>query len=207
MDSINWNILSLKKGSAGPNSDYIWGRGYFDYKDDVVATGCGNLPAFCHGDPGVLLRASDQYERKGGSAARHLTVTLPRELRLPGWIGFVERLIQKDIAARPYQYAIHVPRADVPGESHPHVHILYCDRIPDGIEREPEAFFSRSNPGDPTRGGCRKASGGKSLMQMRIEVVERRSLCAELLNEALEAEGHSARVDHRPKRQRKNSTK
>ena len=40
-----------------------------------------------------------------------------------------------------------------------------------------------------------------------LEAVQRRSVCADLLNQALAAEGHRARFDHRPKRQRKDATK
>jgi hypothetical protein len=72
----------------------------------------------------------------------------------------VETLIHRDIGPKPYQFAIHVPREDDQEHSHPHAHILYCDRIPDEHERPPEIFFRRFNPAAPELGGCKKDSGG-----------------------------------------------
>jgi hypothetical protein len=197
MAIFKWHILSLKKGSATPHSDYIWGRNSFHAKDDVVSTGCGNLPAFCQGDPAPLWIAADLHERHKGSAGRELVVSLPRELGRAEWQDLVGKLIQHDIGPKPYQYAIHVPREDVHENSHPHAHILYCDRVPDGIERPPERFFRRPNPKTPELGGCRKDSGGRSPKQLRLAVIKRKSLWAELQNQALASGGHAARVDHR----------
>lgn len=107
----------------------------------------------------------------------------------------METLIARDVGPKPYQYAIHVPREET-GEN-PHAHILYSDRLPDGLDRPAEIFFRRPNPKSPTLGGCKKDSGGQSPMQLRIAVINRKKLWADVQNEALEAGGHAARVDHR----------
>ena len=192
---MNWQIFSQKKGSAGFISDYIWGLGNSEDKDDVLAVGCGNLPSWAGGVPKVFWCGSDRLERKGGSAARHLILSLPRELSLGDQITLVEKLIELDLGAKPYQYAIHDPHRGDPENSHPHVHILYCDRVPDGIEREAEMFFRRPNVASPEQGGCKKDSGGKSKQEMGALLLQRKGVWGGLQNEALFAAGHSARVD------------
>jgi len=200
MAIFNWKIISYPKGQASPHSDYIWGQGQFSAKDDVIATGYGNLPSWCQGNPNAFFCGSDRNEREKGSAAKELVLSLPNELSLPAWIALVEELIARDIGKKPYQYAIHLP-LDRDGENaHPHAHILYSDRIPDEFERDEETFFSRHNPKDPAQGGCKKDGGGKSPAQVFFDVLHRKRLWAELQNSALAAAGHAAQVDHRPKR-------
>ena len=198
MANFNWHIQSLKKGKATPQSDYIWARGQFSSKDDVVATGYGNLPLWCRNDPAAFWQAADIGERANGSACRELVVSLPRELALADLIALVESLIRQDIGQRPYQYAIHFPKRDAGAGAHPHAHILYSDRIPDMHERRPEKFFSRFNPAAPELGGCKKGSGGQTPNQLRLGMFKRKELWADLQNQALAAGGHEARVDPRP---------
>lgn len=196
MAFFHWHIESYRKGGAAVQSDCVWRRNSFAVRQDLVATGFGNLPAWCHGDPALLFAASDAYERKNGAACRHLVVYLPRELSLAEQIRLVEALIVRDIGPKPYQYGIHHPVGET--EENPHVHILYSDRTPDGIQRSPEEFFSRANPQRPELGGCKKDSGGKSKKQVTLDVISRKKLWANLQNEALERAGCSARVEYQP---------
>lgn len=197
MAIFKWHIESYGKGRATTQSDYIWRRQQFSDRNDLVATGCGNLPAWCFGDPAVLFAAADRHERQNGSACRHLVVTLPRELGLADWIRLVEDLIARDIGPKPYQYAIH--NDPDRKEEHPHAHIVYSDRVPDGLDRPAEMFFRRPNAKAPELGGCKKDSGGQSPKLLRIAVIKRKKQWADLQNQALGAAGHSARVDYRSK--------
>lgn len=195
MAIFNWHIESYRKGSATSQSDYLWRRNHFNVRDDLVATGCGNLPTWCDGDPARFFAASDTYERKNGSACRHLVVSLPREFNRTDWIGLVDNLIARDLQGKPYQYAIHSdPNRD---DEHPHAHILYSDRVSDGIDRPAETFFLRPNAKNPALGGCRKDSGGHPPKQLKIGVINRKKLWAEIQNQALKEAGHAARVDYR----------
>jgi hypothetical protein len=198
MANFTWSIISIKKGGATTYAEYIWRLGQFGNRSDLAATGFGNLPAWCNGDPVTLWRAADLFERRNGAACRELGVSLPRELGLSEWIAFIEELIARDIGPKPYQYAIHSP-ADREG-LHPHAHIIYCDRVPDEHIRGPELFFHRFNPGAPELGGCRKDSGGKPLFQVGKEVAGRRALWAQIQNRYLAAGGYPARVDPGPRR-------
>ena len=200
MANFNWHIQSYRKGRATSQSNYIWRQGQFSTRDDLVATGCGNLPAWSRDDPTLFFAAADAHERRNGAACRHLVLSLPRELDAPAWTDLVEALIAKDIGPKPFQYAIHNTQAG--SEEHPHVHILYSDRVPDRVERSADTFFKRANPKASELGGCRKDSGGQSPKRLRIAVVERKKLWAELQNDALAKAGSSARVDHQTKRRR-----
>jgi hypothetical protein len=195
MAAFNWHIGSYRKGRATSQSNYIWRRDTFSGRDDLVAAGCGNLPGWSHEDPAVFFAAADLYERQNGSACRHLVVALPRELSHPQHVSLVEKLIARDIGAKPHQYAIH--SAPEQGGEHPHAHIVYSDRVPDEIDRPADAYFRRSNAKSPALGGCRKDSGGQTPRQLQVGIVNRKKLWADLQNEALGAAGHAARVDHR----------
>lgn len=195
MAIFKFHIESYRKGAAQIQSDYIWGRGDFSARRDVVAIGCGNLPDWCNGDPGVFFGGADIFERKNGSACRHLVLSLPRELDLQDWIRLVKHWIERDLGPKPYQWAIHndLSRFD----ENPHVHIVYSDRLPDSVERSEDLFFRRPNAKQIELGGCRKDSGGKSPLGLRISLVRRKELWADLQNESLQAAGIDARVDHR----------
>jgi hypothetical protein len=114
----------------------------------------------------------------------------------------VQDFIWMHAANKPYQYAIHAPAAALEGNSQPHVHLMVSDRLLDEIERPPEQLFRRHNPWHPERGGAKKDSGGKSPMELRQHVTGIRASWAYLQNNALEKNGHSARVDHRSYKER-----
>jgi hypothetical protein len=126
-----------------------------------------------------------------------LEVALPNELGEKEHIEITQRLIAELVGDRPHQYAIHDKQAALGEVSQPHVHLMYSDRINDDVERSREQHFRRFNRAEPERGGCRKASGGKSPTELRNELIAARKKCADIINDALAANGHAARVDHR----------
>ena len=42
------------------------------------------------------------------------------------------------------------------GNDQPHVHLMFNERLQDGIERDPEQYFKRYNSKNPERGGLKK---------------------------------------------------
>ena len=54
-----------------------------------------------------------------------------------------------------YAFAIHNPRA-MDGKEQPHCHLMFSERLLDGIERDPDQFFKRFNSKDPSKGGAKK---------------------------------------------------
>ena len=71
-------------------------------------------------------------------------------------LELVEEFIQSEIGSKyPYQFAIHNPKA-MDGNDQPHVHLMFNERLQDGIERDPEQYFKRYNSKNPERSGAKK---------------------------------------------------
>ncbi|MCP2770636.1 MobA/MobL family protein, partial [Salmonella enterica subsp. enterica serovar Typhimurium] len=85
-------------------------------------------------NPAELWKAADEFERKNGTAYREIEIALPRELTREQRIELVEDFVQKELGNRhAYQYAIHNPPGAIDGKEQPHAHIMFCERINDGI--------------------------------------------------------------------------
>lgn len=201
MASFHYRIKSGKKGNAVEHAAYIARDGKYSARGDLVDSGVGNLPDWAVEDPKAFWKMADKYERANGAVYREHEIALPGELSL-------EQLCELSLAhttelagERPFQFAIHVPQSSIDGAANPHLHLMVSDRLPDGIDRPPERMFCRFNPAHPQKGGCRKATGGRSRLQLRDELIETRRRCAAIQNAALERYGHAARVDHRSLKQ------
>ena len=106
--------------------------------------------------------------------------------------------MQKELGDRhAYQYAIHNPPGAIDGKEQPHAHIMFCERINDGTERDPQQFFKRANSKSPERGGAKKASIPQTAGERKAALVALRSRWADVQNEHLARYGHESRVDHR----------
>lgn len=202
MASIHHSIKSGKKGNARRHSTYIGREGSNSTREDLIHTSYGNLPGWAQGNPGYFWSMADKYERANGAAYREHEIALPNELSIPQLIELAERLVLNLVGSKPYQYAIHAPEGSIGKIQNPHIHLMYSDRVPDGIDRAPDQMFSRFNAKDPETGGCRKDSGGKTPMELRQEVTATRKLAADTQNQVLAEYGHVARVDHRSLRER-----
>jgi hypothetical protein len=196
MASFHFHEKSGKKGSAKNHSDYISRRGRYARRgDDLIAQGHGNLPAWAD-SPRTLWQSADAHERANGAAFREIVVALPTELGEEQQLGLLHEFIAQDIGSRPYQYAVHCPNAKIGEGAQPHAHVMYCDRVDDGIERPAELYFRRANAAKPELGGCRKQSGGRHPREMGDELRRRRQLWAETQNSHLSANGHAVKVSH-----------
>lgn len=202
MTGFHHRIKSGKKGSASRNSAYITRSGKYGDRDDLISAGFGNLPAWAEGDPKQFWRAADRHERSNGAAYREQEIALPNELSNPQLIELAETIVNEVVPDKPYQYAIHCPISSIGGVRNPHLHLMYSDRMQDGIVRSPQMTFARYNPQHPARGGARKDSGGRTRLELRDEVIGTRKKIADLQNQALLKYGHVAKMDHRSLRDR-----
>lgn len=168
---------------------------------DVIHVGQGNLPAWANGDWTLFWTTAERHERSNGAVYREHEIALPIEMTYEQLIELAERLARELVRYKPYQYAIHVSKGKLGGIMNPHMHLMYSDRVQDGIERPAAQTFSRFNPKHPENGGCRKDSGGKTRLELRDQVVSTRKTIADLQNEALAEHGHHGRVDHRSLRE------
>lgn len=202
MPSYHVEIKSGRKGTATEHARYIAREGKHSRRGDLLDTGFGNLPQWANNHPEVFWAAADKYERVNGAAYRELVIALPNEFSPEQCITCAERVVAKLIGNKPYQYAIHAPEASLGEASNTHLHAMYSDREPDGIDRPAEQTFGRYNPQKPERGGCRKDSGGRSPLELRDEVIARRKAVADIQNDMFAECGSSSRVDHRSHRER-----
>ncbi|MBJ2583427.1 MobA/MobL family protein, partial [Salmonella enterica subsp. enterica serovar Hadar] len=189
------------KGGALKHADYISRSGeYKNYKsrEDLEFSSSGNMPSWAKENPAELWKAADEFERKNGTAYREIEIALPRELTREQRIELVEDFVQKELGDRhAYQYAIHNPPGAIDGKEQPHAHIMFCERINDGIERDPQQFFKRANSKSPEQGGAKKARFGETQQERKAALVALRSRWADVQNEHLARHGHESRVDNR----------
>lgn len=205
MASFHLSIKSGKRGNAAEHAAYIARVGKHSKKggkNDLVAVEHGNLPTWSQNSPQAFWKASDHYERLNGATYRELEVALPNELTPAQNLALVKDFVEKEIGLKPYQYAVHLPNAALGNVDQPHAHIMYSDRLPDGIERTPEQHFRRYNAKDPQKGGCKKDSGGRDIETHKSEVVRRRESWAAIHNAHLAMHGYATRVDHRSNKDR-----
>jgi hypothetical protein len=189
------------KGKAAAHAAYISREGKYTGREryeDLEATAAGNMPKWAEHEPAHFWNAADEHERANGSAYREIEVALPRELTPDQRRELVEDFVRSELGDQHvYQWGIHNPKAALEKGEQPHAHIMYSERRLDGIERDPDQFFKRYNAKNPERGGAQKVSGGKTLGEMKHELLATRQRWAEVQNEHLVRCGHDTHVDHR----------
>jgi len=156
------------------------------------------MPEWAAHNAAYFWTAADEHERVNGSAYREIEVALPRELTTSQRLELVQAFIEQELGDKhAYQFAIHTPKAALEKDDQPHAHLMYSERIRDGIARDPEHYFKRYNAKKPEKGGAKKFSGGKSSKELKAELLDLRERWADLQNAHLEKHGHNDRVDHR----------
>ena len=190
-----------KKGKAAAHAAYISREGKYsgrDHYEDLEATASGNMPEWAAHNAAHFWQAADEHERINGSVYREIEVALPRELTPSQRLELVREFIEQELSDKhAYQFAIHTPKAALEKDDQPHAHIMYSERIRDGIARDPEQYFKRYNAKNPEKGGAKKFSGGKSNNELKAELLGLRERWATLQNVRLEKHGYNDRVDHR----------
>jgi hypothetical protein len=190
--------FKLKSGRNGcDHATYIAREGFHKSRDDLIASGHGNLPNWANGDPKTFWRAAERGERKNGAVYREAVIALPNELSPSQNEALVEDLVAKLAPGMPYQFAVHAPTSSLEAEPNPHAHLIASGRVDDGLQRSADKFFSRYNAAHPEKGGRRKDGGGRNAMELRDDVIAKRKLVADTINHHLAMNGHDSRVDHR----------
>ncbi|MDE2420910.1 MAG: MobA/MobL family protein [Gammaproteobacteria bacterium] len=201
-------VKSSKRGTgktitkARAHASYIAREGQyknFRGEEELAHKEYGNMPKWATRNPSIFWRMSDLHERQNGTTFREYEVALPRELTPAQRVELVREFVHQEFGERhAYLWAIHVPNAAIDGEEQPHAHIMFSERITDGIERDPEQYFSRSNSKNPALGGCKKANTETRFKAAAgEELVALRKRWADIQNRHLEQYGHEDRVDHR----------
>lgn len=200
MASYHLSVKVGAKGKALAHAEYIEREGEYKVKhqEKLEATEHGNMPEWARGNPNLFWQCADEFERKNGSTYREIEIALPRELTPEQRKDLVQVFVEQELGEQhAYTWAIHTPKASFEGGEQPHAHIMYSERIQDGIDRGADQFFKRYNPKQPERGGCEKSNTTKTAEQRKAELVELRERFADLQNAFLAEYGHADRVDHR----------
>ena len=107
---------------------------------------------------------------------------------------FVEQELGEQHA---YTWAIHTPKASIEGGEQPHAHIMYSERLQDGINRSLTNFLNALTVKILNVAVVRNPNTAKTSEKRKTELVELRERFADLQNAYLEEYGHADRVDHR----------
>lgn len=184
--------ISIKvgtKGKALPHSKYILREDQYAPKNNKLekleSIGHGNMPTWAEHDPKIFWQMADLHERKNGSTYREHIISLPRELNESQRLSLVHDWIKQEIGEKyAYSFAIHNPTA-MDGKEQPHCHLMFSERLLDGIDRDPEQFFKRYNSKDPSKGGAKKDNTGLMDSVRKILIKEQRNRWEVLCNEHL----------------------
>ncbi|MEC3991948.1 MobA/MobL family protein [Proteus mirabilis] len=200
MASYHLSVKTGGKGKAASHADYIAREGkYAREKDnDLEHQESGNMPAWAAHKPSEFWKAADTFERANGCTYREIEIALPRELTPAQRLELVRDFVQQEIGDRhAYQFAIHNPRAAIEGGEQPHAHIMFSERLNDGIERDPQQYFKRANTKNHERGGAKKVRFGETPTERKAYLIAQRERWADLQNKHLERYQHIDRVDAR----------
>ena len=177
------------KGKALPHSKYILREDNYAKKNNKIEKlehiQHGNMPAWAEHDPKIFWQMADLHERKNGSTYREHIISLPRELNESQRLSLVQDWIKQEIGEKyAYSFAIHNPVA-MDGKEQPHCHLMFSERLLDGIDRDPEQFFKRYNSKDPSKGGAKKDNTGLMDSVRKTLIKEQRNRWEVLCNEHL----------------------
>ncbi len=193
--------------SAESHLEYINRENAFAHRGGCIFH-AHHLPKWAKDDPKNFFKAADRYEGKGNRRYVEIEFALPNELHtVEQFRQIIEPFIHKHLANHYYAYAIHDKFGELSNQRHPHVHIMFSERLIDDVEKIKERsacnFFTyparKKNDGSQPsfdekfkRGALRDRKWGNHdyISQLRAD-------CAQIQNDVLEQNGFSIRVDHR----------
>lgn len=174
------------------HEEYILREGSFDKKNDLEYKEHGNMPGFIKEQPKNFWKTAEKNERKNGVIYREFEIALPVEFSREQNIDLVKEFVEKELGKDyVYTFAIHKPKSlTKEGMDQPHVHLMFCDRKLDRIERNEKDFFKRYNSKNPELGGARK----EIEWQTKEKLVDLRKDWEILLNSHLEKNNINQKV-------------
>ena len=164
------------------------------------------LPKWAKNDPKKFFQAADRYKGVGNRRYMEIEFALPNELKtVEQYRQIIDAFIAKHLSEHYYAYAIHNKIGVMSdGQHHPHVHIMFSERMIDDVEKKKEraacnffkypirknveaTFEERRKHGAPKN---RNWANKNFLSVLRADF-------AQIQNAVLERNGFSIRVDHR----------
>ena len=167
-----------------------------------------HLPKWAKNAPKKFFQAADKYEGVGHRRYVEIEFALPNELKtVEQYRQIIEAFIAKHLSEYYYAYAIHDKIGMLSGQHHPHVHIMFSERLIDDVEkikeRSAKAFFlyparRKKDGSEPSFEEKWKRGAPKDRKWCNHQyVTELRADFAKIQNAVLKQNGFSIRVDHR----------
>ena len=168
-----------------------------------------HLPKWAEDDPKVFFEAADKYEGIGNRRYREIEFALPNELKtVEQYRQIIDAFIAKHLSDHYYAYAIHNKIGVMSeGQHHPHVHIMFSERLIDDVEKRkerPAEFFflyparAKKDGSQPSFQERWKRGAPKNRRWTNKNyLLELRADFEQIQNEVLSRNGFSIRVDHR----------
>ncbi|MBR0289189.1 MAG: MobA/MobL family protein [Selenomonadaceae bacterium] len=188
------------------HADYINREGVQSERTDCIFKG-SQLPKWAKESAQKFFSAATRYEDKGNVRYREIELSLPNELSLAQNLEIVDKFIADHLSSHYYAFAIHKKAGELSGESHPHVHIMFSERLIDDIEKISERpaykYFRRAAKplkGEKVASFERRREHGApkdKKWHNKKYLYELRADFACIQNEVLAKSGFSIRVDHR----------
>ena len=193
------------QSSAKTHVEYINREKAFEKRGGCIFH-AHRLPKWAHDDPKKFFQAADKYEGKGNRRYMEIEFALPNELKtVEQYRQIIDAFIAKHLSDHYFAYAIHDKIGIMSdGQRHPHVHIMFSERLIDDVEKKKEraacnffkypirknveaTFEERRKHGAPKN---RNWADKNFLSVLRADF-------AHIQNTVLEQNGFSIRVDHR----------
>ena len=191
MANYHLNISYGRVGKGGPHIDYILGQNKYANKETEIKYTNHNLPNWCK-SPKEFWVAADDNERINGTVYKEVRISLPNELSHEKNIELLNDFIDTILEGK-YHYSVSIHSKESSYKKdilNTHAHIMFSPRELDGIERNKDIFFKRSNAKSPERGGCKKNTSWNNVEKL----LEIRKIWEDIQNKYLENEKSNERV-------------
>ena len=200
-------LQHIAKTNAQSHLEYINRERAFENRGACIFHS-HHLPKWAHDDPKKFFQAADKCEGIGHRRYVEIEFALPNELKtVEQYRQIIDAFIAKHLSEHYYAYAIHDKIGLLSGQRHPHVHIMFSERLIDDVEkikeRSANAFFlyparKKKDGSEPSFEEKWKRGAPKDRKWCNHQyITELRADFANIQNAVLEQNGFSIRVDHR----------
>jgi len=207
LDTTKKILQHIEKTNAQSHLEYINRERAYENRGACIFH-AHRLPKWAKNDPKKFFQAADKYEGVGHRRYVEIEFALPNELKtVEQYRQIIDAFIAKHLSEHYYAYAIHDKIGMLSGQRHPHVHIMFSERLIDDVEkikeRSADAFFlyparKKKDGSLPSFQEKWKRGAPKNRKWCNRQYVgEMRADFARIQNAVLEQNGFSIRVDHR----------
>ena len=131
--SAKGHVDYILREDAKAHAEYINKERTPAHESDCVFRAV-QLPSWADGSAQKFFDAATRYEDKGNRRFKEIEFSLPNELTLEQNREIVDRFISAHLSSHYYAYAMHDKTGALSNQRHPHVHIMFSERLIDDVE-------------------------------------------------------------------------